>query len=165
MPAMTRAAALAYLTDDDLATPGSRYGRTAGECAPTAYALACVIANSNGEEIDAAMLDGVMSSVVNDADDVLDTLRDGAHLLDGEDAEHVAELLREPTPEHTRVAVYGDEHGELFFACEGETPGDVAHSHGELIDELRELIENAATNGTTRFRLLVTRTPAPGAEQ
>jgi len=68
-------------------------------------------------------------------------------------------------PQRTTIAVYGDEHGELYFKVEGETPGDVAHANGELIDELRELIDHADTDGTTRYRLLITRTPAEGMEE
>lgn len=53
-----------------LACPGSRYGRTGADCAPVAWRIAEIIARETGEPIIWHTLEGAMSQVVNDHDDV-----------------------------------------------------------------------------------------------
>ena len=58
------------LTADGGATPASRYGRNAEECADVALAAAKIIAAEQGEPLDADGLNGTMSLVVNDSTDI-----------------------------------------------------------------------------------------------
>lgn len=51
-----------------LGCPGSRYGRTSADCAPIAARVAFLISAESGEPMIWAVLDDVMSQVVNDSD-------------------------------------------------------------------------------------------------
>jgi hypothetical protein len=68
---LTREEGIAFLVKDGphLATPGSRYGRDAEDCAPVAWRVAEIIADETGEPITEDGLDYVMGLVVNDHDD------------------------------------------------------------------------------------------------
>lgn len=48
----------------------SRYGSDSRSCAPVAWRLAYLIARESAEEVTEELLDGTMSSVVNDSDEV-----------------------------------------------------------------------------------------------
>lgn len=71
---MDKNESIAFLTnngaDNNLACPGSRYGRNTEECAPVAYRLAELVAGESGEPVDKDGLDYAMGLVVNDHDDV-----------------------------------------------------------------------------------------------
>jgi hypothetical protein len=75
---MNRAEALHYLTHDPetgeptghLSVPCSRWGRNGADCAEVAYDLDVILSDATGEGMDARTLDGAMSAVVNDHDDV-----------------------------------------------------------------------------------------------
>lgn len=68
---MSRSDGLAFLLrEGNLRVPYSRYGFDSESCAPLAWELAAVVADSTGEPIDADALDYAMCLVVNDHDDV-----------------------------------------------------------------------------------------------
>jgi hypothetical protein len=80
-----RAEAVLILTTDPdtgedtghLSVPCSRWGRNGAQCAEAAADLALIFAEANGEDpTDPALLEGLMSSVVNDHDDAASLLRD-----------------------------------------------------------------------------------------
>lgn len=73
-----------------LAAPGSRYGRTADECAPWAIALLAIYeANGTEPEEAEAVIDGAMSAVVNDHEEVAELIREYKYLLPPELAEEL----------------------------------------------------------------------------
>lgn len=84
-----REGAIEYLTHDEsgeytgwLDCPGSRYGRTGDDCAPIAFIHARIVAEANGEPITEEALDGAMSLVVNDHDDVESIIRERGTVRD-----------------------------------------------------------------------------------
>lgn len=67
----------AYLVKDgNLGVPGGRYGNDTRSCAPFAWAIAELWADSSGDPVIVATLDGAMSHVVNSSDDVVSLLLD-----------------------------------------------------------------------------------------
>jgi len=93
---LTRDVAIAYMTGENLGTPGCDFGDTEAQCAPTAYALALLYADASGE-LTHETLDSAMGAVVCDQPGILDALRDGTHAFDDETAEHVRGLLERST--------------------------------------------------------------------
>jgi hypothetical protein len=83
-------AAVEYLTaEGDLATPGCLYGNHSSDCAPVAYVLALVVADSTDSEMGAELLHYCMGLVVNSHDDVESLLSDHARTVGwGFDVEH-----------------------------------------------------------------------------
>src|SRR5215211_8528361 len=68
---MSRSDGIAFLLrEGNLRVPCSRYGFDSESCAPVAWELAAVVADSTGEPIDADALDYAIGLVVNDHDDV-----------------------------------------------------------------------------------------------
>jgi hypothetical protein len=77
-----------YLCEEgNLAVPGGRYGTDTYSCAPVAAAVALIIAEANGDEVDHDNADHVMGLVVNGHDDVASLINEHAGLvgLDPED--------------------------------------------------------------------------------
>lgn len=78
--------AIAYLTRDRGAVPCSRYGCGSDDCAPVAYEVARIWADSSGDPIDVDSLDGAMGLVVNDSDSVLELILEHGNVELLEDA-------------------------------------------------------------------------------
>jgi len=104
--------AVAYLTE----TGGhcfSRWGSNSKECAPYAFVLSLIHAeHGNGEPIDAGSLDFSMGLVVNDHDDVEQTIRDygaelGWHQSNGWSLDPDGDLIPE---------IYDEWMGKAFYA-------------------------------------------------
>lgn len=77
-----------YLCEEgNLAVPGGRYGTDTYSCAPVAAAVALIIAEANGDEVDHDNADHVMGLVVNGHDDIASLINEHAGLvgLDPED--------------------------------------------------------------------------------
>jgi hypothetical protein len=69
--------AVAYLSKDG-GRCFSRWGSYSDDCAPVAWVLALIFQNSSGDAIDTDSLDGCMSMVVNEHDDVESLLTEHA---------------------------------------------------------------------------------------
>jgi len=66
---LTDAQAIAYLTDESGMVPCSRYGRTSGEYAIVALAVATIVEGETGEARSVDSLEHIMSLVVDNHDD------------------------------------------------------------------------------------------------
>jgi hypothetical protein len=71
-----------YLCEDgNLAVPGGRYGTDTEDCAPVAAAVALIVAEANGDEVDHDSADHAMGLVVNSHDDVASLINEHAGLV------------------------------------------------------------------------------------
>jgi hypothetical protein len=78
------------------ATPGSRYGRDATDCAPWAVACHLIYVDANGEEGEVSdSLDYYMGLAVNDSDGVEELVREHYHVLEDTELSHlIGEVLQ-----------------------------------------------------------------------
>ena len=99
---MNKDEAIRFLTTDQdtgedtghLYAPCSRWGRNSRDCAEVAYDLDRILSDLTGEGMDERTLDGAMSSVVNDHDDVASIFAQyGAEYLDDSGANDPDEPL------------------------------------------------------------------------
>jgi hypothetical protein len=90
---LTYSEGIALLTQDTGAVPCSRYGRNSEDCAPVAWRLCEIVADSNGEPIDADELEHAMGLVVNDHDDVAGLILDNTHVATDLDADTLAGVV------------------------------------------------------------------------
>ena len=68
-----------YIERDTGDAPGSRYGTRADQWAPVALAAVAVFQHETGEADTTDSIDGIVSLVVNDSDDIATLLRDYGH--------------------------------------------------------------------------------------
>ena len=147
---ITDTEALAILVGTGGMTPGSRYGRDAEACAPVALAAAKIIAAEQGVPLDREGLDGTMSLVVNDSEEI-------AELIVQHGPEHGIQpdaLLDADTLRHATVPLLSEVEAVRIGASVEVWLTDGEGKARETLGDWLGAIRNALPEGDERRQLI-----------